>query len=377
MKKTFKYALMVVAALAATATMSSCSSDDDNDADDSIDNENKEIIETYVEDVVVSTYRSLANATMELYDICQELEANKDQAHVKKACDKWKEARVYWELSEAFLYGAAADYNIDPSIDSWPLEKSQLDILLDNMKNPNYKLDVDNLGYGLKGFHAIEYVLFRDGGERQVSDISDLEVTYAVAVAENMRNHCIRLEAAWDGLDDVTSEKQQILADAEMEPTLDYGEQLENAGLAGNAKYKTQKAAFEEILTGASDIADEVGNTKISDPCSSGNVLDVESWYSWNSIADYADNIRSVRNAYYGTLDGSISKHSVSVYVKGLDSAMDTKVRNAIDKAIKCIETEMPAPFRNHLTFAENQTAIDACNDLKDALDEAIDLVNK
>lgn len=374
MKKIFKYALMFTAALAVSGTMSSCSSDDDND--ESIEENNKEIIETYVEDVVVSTYRSLADASMELYDACEALEANKDQSHVQTACDKWIKARKYWELSEAFLFGAAADYNIDPSIDSWPLEKSQLDILLDNMKNPNYKLDVDNLGYGLKGFHAIEYVIFRNGGARAVNEISDLELTYATAVAENMRNHCIRLEAAWDGLDDVTREKQQILADAEMEPTLNYGEQMENAGLAGNSKYKTQKSAFEEILTGASDISDEVGNTKITDPCTSGNVLDVESWYSWNSITDFADNIRSVRNAYYGTLDGTISKHSLSVYIKDLDSALDTKIREAIDEAIKEIEA-MPAPFRDHLTFGENQEAIDACNNLKDALDEALDLINK
>ncbi len=374
MKKIFKYALMFTAALAVSGTMSSCSSDDDNGG--TTEENNEEIIETYVEDVVVSTYRSLADASMELYEACEALEANKDQSHVETACDKWAKARKYWELSEAFLFGAAADYNIDPSIDSWPLEKSQLDILLDNMKNPDYKLDVDNLGYGLKGFHAIEYVIFRDGGARTVSDISDLELTYATAVAENMRNHCIRLEAAWDGLDDVTSEKQQILADAEMEPTLDYGEQMENAGLAGNTKYKTQKAAFEEMLTGASDITDEVGNTKITDPCTSGNVLDVESWYSWNSIVDFADNIRSVRNVYYGTLDGTVSKHSLSVYIKDLDSALDTKIREAINNAIKEIEA-MPAPFRNHLTFAENQAAIDACNSLKDALDEAIDLINK
>ena len=376
MKKYFKYAMMFVATFVMSASLVSCESNNKETDDDGIDENVKTIIKTYVDDVVVSTYKSLADASMELLDACQSIQENKDQAHVQAACDKWIEARKYWELSEAFLYGAAADYNIDPSIDSWPLMKSQLDILLENIKNPNYVLDVANLGYGLKGFHAIEYVIFRDGKARDVAEITADELTLGVAVAENLSAQCIRLEASWAGLDNVTKAKQDILAEAELEPTNDYGEELENAGLPGNTKYKSQMAAFEEILTGATDIADEVGNSKISDPCNSGNVLDVESWYSWNSITDFTDNMRSVRNAYYGTLDGSISKNSVSAYIAGKNSALDTKLKSAIDLAIKEVAA-MPTPFRQHLTFEENQAAIDACNALKDALDEAIELVNE
>ncbi len=376
MKKYFKYAMMFVATLVMSASMVSCEKNNNETKDDELDENVKTIIKTYVDDVVVSTYKSLADASLELLDACQALQENKDQAHVQAACDKWIEARKYWELSEAFLYGAAADYNIDPSIDSWPLMKSQLDILLENIKNPNYILDVANLGYGLKGFHAVEYVIFRDGGARDVAEITDDELTLGTAVAENLSAQCVRLEASWAGLDNVTEAKQNILAEAELEPTNDYGEELENAGLPGNTKYKTQMAAFEEILTGATDIADEVGNTKISDPCSSGNVLDVESWYSWNSITDFTDNIRSVRNAYYGTLDGSVSKNSVSAYIAGKNSALDNKLKSAIDLAIKEVAA-MPTPFRQHLSFEENQAAIDACNALKDALDEAIEYVNK
>ena len=376
MKKYFKYAMMFVATLVMSASMVSCDNNSTTTEDDGIDENAKAIVQNYVDQVVVSTYKSLADASMELLDACQAIQENKDQAHVQAACDKWIEARKYWELSEAFLYGAAADYNIDPSIDSWPLMKSQLDILLENIKNPNYILDVANLGYGLKGFHAIEYVIFRDGKARDVAEITADELTLGAAVAENLSAQCIRLEASWAGLDNVTKAKQDILAEAELEPTNNYGEELVNAGLPGNTKYKTQKAAFEEILTGATDIDDEVGNTKISDPCNSGNVLDVESWYSWNSITDFTDNIRSVRNAYYGTLDGSVSATSVSSYIAGKNSALDTKLKSAIDLAIKEVAA-MPAPFRQHLTFEENQAAIDACNALKDALDEAIELVNE
>ena len=121
-----------------------------------------------------------------------------------------------------------------------------------------------------------------------------------------------------------------------------------------------------------------MGNTKITDPCTSGNVLDVESWYSWNSIADFADNIRSVRNAYFGSVNGSVNNNSLAAYAGKNYPNLDSEVRAKIDNAILKIEDPvqgMPAPFRNHLTFAENQVAIDACNELMDAIDDLIEVI--
>ena len=132
---------------------------------------------------------------------------------------------------------------------------------------------------------------------------------------------------------------------------------------------------MEQILTGASDISDEVGNTKIMDPVNSQNVLDVESWYSWNSIADFTDNIRSVRNIYYGTLDGTVNSNSMANYINKMSPTLDNNVRTAIDNAIKEVSS-MPAPFRNHLTKSETQKAVDACNNLLAALDAAIEALN-
>ena len=147
-----------------------------------------------------------------------------------------------------------------------------------------------------------------------------------------------------------------------------------SAGLAGNTAYKTQIDAMIQILQGASDISDEVGNTKITDPVNSGNVLDVESWYSWNSIADFTDNLRSVRNAYYGSLDGTENSNSLAAYLRKNNAEVDTKLRSTIDNAINTVAA-MPAPFRNHLTKTETQAAVDACNKCMEALDAAIEVL--
>ena len=383
LKNVFKNLFMLVALTGMAWGLMSCG-DDNNDTPNvnQLDSSKTAIITQYVNGVVVPTYRSLADEANQLASLCQQLRQTPTQANLQLCCDKWISARKYWELSEAFLFGAAADYNIDPHIDSWPLQKSQLDNILANKALIN-ALDEEGaaadafatLGYGLLGFHAVEYVLFRDGAARDVLTISEDELIYNAAVAQDLANQTVRLEASWAGMNDISTAKQNQLAEFELEPTANYGENMINAGMTGNTLYKTQISAMEQILTGASDISDEVGNTKITDPVNSGNVLDVESWYSWNSIADFTDNIRSVRNVYYGSLDGSVNGNSMAAYMNKVNTTLDNNVRTAIDNALKEVSS-MPAPFRNHLSKSETQKAVDACNNLLDALDAAIEGLN-
>ena len=292
-----------------------------------LDPEQTAILEQFVHGVVVPTYKSLADNTIELSGICQELMKSPSQELVDKACKKWVEARAYWELSEAILFGAAGDYNIDPHIDSWPLQKNQLDNILQNEDLLN---ELKEEGPDAKGF----------------------------------------------AVDKITAAKTKTLEDAELLPTMDDGEIMIAAGEQGNTTYKSQKDAFVQILQGASDITDEVGNTKITDPVNSGNVLDVESWYSWNSIEDFTDNLRSVRNAYYGSLDGTAHKHSMASYMAQHHPELDKEIRSAIDNAIKTVAA-MPAPFRNNLTKEATKPAIEACNALLEKIDAAIEAVQK
>lgn len=344
------------------------------------------ILKEYVGTVVVPTYRALADAAIRLADDCTDLSS---QARVDQACNDWKTARREWELSEAFLFGAASDYSIDPHIDSWPLDLTQLDEVL---KSGDIERRIENgtAGYGLLGFHAVEYVIFREGSTGEASDrnrpystITADEATYAAAVAADMRDQCIRLEASWAGMENISAQKQALLAEAELEPTMNYGDLLVSAGLEGNAKYKTQAAAMEEIVVGASDIANEVGNAKISDPYNSHQWSDVESPHSWNSVTDFTDNILSVRNAYYGTLDGTVAEHSLAAFLARIDPAADTAVRNQLKATLEAIHA-LPTPFRSYIATdtdpaikARIEAAIDACNDLVSALDQAQEAVTK
>ena len=122
--------------------------------------------EEYVDYTVLPTYKDMADAAIELHDLCLAMQAKHEAgtltaADIMAAGESWKKSRKSWELSEAFLFGPAANHNIDPHIDSWPLDKAAMDDLLDEIRNgkKNWSLD-NNGGYGLIGFHSIEYMLF-------------------------------------------------------------------------------------------------------------------------------------------------------------------------------------------------------------------------
>ena len=170
--------------------------------------------------------------------------------------------------------------------------------------------------------------------------------------------------------------KQDILEDAELDYSENYGWEMMNAGQPGS-RFKTYQEAAEEIIQGCIDIADEVGNTKIGRPHIGSSQEDknyIESPYSLNSIEDFADNIRSIKNAYLGSRSGDAS---VSDYVKSLSPDADTAVRNAIDNAIAAIET-IPEPFAKNATGALAETAMKAAgNTLVEALENANSVITR
>lgn len=269
-----------------------------------------------------------------------------------------------------------ADYDIDPHIDSWPLDGTALQNLLNNNsmmaeieRNPDYVSA--NLGYGLLGFHALEYMLFENAGPRALGKYTRPQLVYLVGVANDLCNMCVRLEASWAGLDNVTEEKQTILGDAELEPTFDYGASMRNSG-KGGSKYRNYKDAAEEIIQGCIDIATEVGSQKIGRPAngtSSEDINYIESPYSQNSKTDFIDNIISIRNTYQGMTSGDAS---VSDWIEVVDPVLDTEVRNAISTAIEKIQA-CPAPFVDNRTAQAWKDAATYCNnDLVNALTKAL-----
>ena len=159
-----------------------------------------------------------------------------------------------------------------------------------------------------------------------------------------------------------------------------------NEGLNGEEAYKTTfkeaKGAYrspnnciEQIIDGCIDIANEVGESKIGDPRDKWEngkyteaVYAVESWYSYHSIQDYSNNIRSIQNAFNCTYKGRQGSHSIAAYlIANGQTELASQVNSRINAAITAIEG-MAAPFRSHIGNPSVLTAMEACNNLKDIL---------
>ena len=383
MKKIFK---TLVVAFIATLTLASCERENNNTGVDN-DQQAQAIAAQFVDHTVAPTYSALASKAEQLADQLAALKANPTDAGLRQACETFLAAREQWEKSEAFLFGAAGDYGIDPHIDSWPLDEDAFATL---MNSPSMLADLDGedgdvvagerLGNALLGFHGIEYILFENGQPKSVSAISADQWKYVVAVAGDLRNRCYQLEVGWIGNAAPASHIAR-LDDLEMQYTVaggdySYGENMKNAGQAGST-YGTRVAALMAILQGCADIADEVGSSKIYAAWHGEDVTYIESPYSYMSITDFRNNIISIQNAYMGGVEGQRDESkSLHSYVNSLNAGLDGKVIAAINTALAKIDA-MPAPFALHYGDAANGDAVEACAALSDAISEAIDAIRK
>ena len=390
MKKLLRLPLYLFALLGLTVGFTSCDDDDDDDNNagttEVVDEHMSAILKQYAENTVVATYHNLADASIVLEKACGNL-YDKVQAKtatindVQAACDAWIASRLWWERSEAFLLGPANIMGIDPHIDSWPLDKAKLDNLLASPEIME-KLDAEyittNLGSGgLCGFHALEYVIYKDGKAKPVEEITEDLAKFAYAVSGDLSLQCIILEASWNGAETVSKEKMDILEAADAVPDGAFKMNFINAGKAGS-RYRTQLEAMVELIKsdkGCFGIASEVGDTKISDPVKSQDVLDVESWYSFNSKADFQDNIRGIQNVIMGGIpELRNEQNSVYSFLNAKNPQLAKELKDAIEYCIGENGTTgigtIKYPFRDHLGKEENAEAIKSCQDLNAKLEE-------
>ena len=153
-----------------------------------------------------------------------------------------------------------------------------------------------------------------------------------------------------------------------------FAEKFKNPSSA--SAYKNYTDCIDQIIEGCADIANEVGDAKIGDPYDlyiSGSKTEalyaVESWYSWHSRDDYRNNIYSIRNSYFGSLDGKIAENSLSNLVKASNADLDKKVVDAINAAANAIY-DIPQPFRNNINSKEALNAMEACATLYNLFDK-------
>ncbi|QZE14062.1 hypothetical protein K4L44_16265 [Halosquirtibacter laminarini] len=364
MKNLFKLTLIGLA----ISTMS-CEKNEDTPQENVAQDIYGGVLTTYVNKTVIPTYKHMKDNAKDLLAKVKEIKTSKNDASIEKACKAWKETRKYWEQSEAFLFGPADERRLDPSLDSWPLDLKQLNQVLASTEELTVGNISDYKGAQLKGFHTVEYLLFRDGKARHFSELTDREIEYLESSTEVLRNDIVLLYSSWAGAEKGTTDAE-ILEGIEKTIAVPYGPSFAKSGKIGGA-YPVQVSAVDQIIQGMSDIADEVGNQKLANPHKSNDPLDVESWYSWNSLLDFQDNVRSIQNSYLGGLDAKTRGESLSDMIKKKDAKLDEKVKKNIQLAIDKIAA-IPSPFRNNLDASQVTEAIAQLNTLNDILTKEV-----
>ena len=140
-KKYLRTSLLLTVGAMLTWGFSSCEKNNDPIEKELTEKQKEmsQIAKQYVDNTVNLTYKNLAAETSELYD---KLKAAKEkflkdpksltQAEVDEICKTFIKARSSYEQSEAFLFGAATDFGVDPHIDTWPLDVDGLAAALTN-----------------------------------------------------------------------------------------------------------------------------------------------------------------------------------------------------------------------------------------------------
>ncbi|WP_294959403.1 imelysin family protein [Sulfurovum sp.] len=114
-----------------------------------------------VDNVIVKGYNNLGTEAGKLETALTALKVNPTAQTVQAARDQWRATRKYWEAGEGHIFGPVDTLGVDPKVDSWPVDKTQLDGALAGW-DPEFS-NIDGFPVTMKGFHAIEYLLFGDG----------------------------------------------------------------------------------------------------------------------------------------------------------------------------------------------------------------------
>ena len=383
----------------------------------------------YVQAVVYPTYQALASNARTLYSAAQTLYKSAEagtmtQDEINAACEAFKNTRQEWERSEAFLFGSATDNQLDPHIDSWPLDHDQMVEALNKQsiisgikgENPAQFIYTEHKHFdSVIGFHGLEFVLFRNGAERTAAMLNANEteegmtsvkgideLAFAAAVAGDIYNMTSLLQYGWNGdatlgswlnsnckwvVDGLAGLKES--AGALSSAGIGYGQFFLNA-TGDKAWFPTWQETLENVFVGGcSSICQEVYTQKLGqayrvDTGNGGATEDgeaeskdyIESPYSKRSFIDYQDNIYSIKNSLYGTRDVTATTpvaNSLMTIMKKYNYSGYNALNTALDEAIAALESAKKSgiAFVDDPANAQVKTCIDKINTLDDELNNA------
>ncbi len=328
-------------------TLFSC---DKEDSEVKVETDFTKTLSNLGNNVIIQTYFDLKTKSSSLETATNTFVSNANSANLLSLKNAWLAARQPWEQAEGFGFGPVDQDGIDPSVDSWPLNLTDLNAILNGIISINTAFVASQEG-NLKGFHTAEFLIWGLDGNKTATDFTSRELSYLKATSANLAIDTNVLYNLWipSGQNFVTN--------------------FVNAGNTSST-YTSQKVALKDLTDAIIGITDELANNKIDGPFAANDATLMESRFSDNSSIDFINNITSVKNIYFGTYYTNGNSFGLYKVINSKDPATDYKVKTQINEAIVAIQT-IPASFKQ--AIASNRDIIANAQTKLRALQETLE----
>lgn len=271
--------------------------------------------------VALPAYQGFDDAAARLATSCAALAGDPTQATLTAAKADWKSARVALRKTDAVAFGPIEDLRISDNVDFWPANADALEAWVAGSDALDADA-VDAAGANLKGFPALEVLLFTDDEATLLGKLS-VEARRRTLVRElgaSLAREAKRLDDAWKG-------------------EAGYAHQLATPG-SGNADFPNAKAAVDTVVNQSYFVIDQVANGVIGKPFGkqNGGVQDPSlerARLSANTLQEIHATLDSAKAVYDGGLGALLTARSPDVA---------TQTQAAWDEAYKRL-SETPETF--------------------------------
>lgn len=296
--------------------------------------------------VIIPSYQETSTNTSALSTAINAFITTTNDSTLAAARQAWKSVHSSWAKTESFLFGPATTDSIGKQLHSWPVDITALDIELSN-SNPFTEVYIDSLAGNVKGFHAIEYLLWGLDSTKTAATFTQREKEYITALSQNLSKLCNVITDNW-----VSS----------------YGNVFASAGSTGNTIYPTLQSVYMEMANAMDSVCNNLANKKMQIPLTTQDSSMEENAFAKNSIADFINNLQSVINLYECNFNSS--GKSMQDLVDYYNLALDDEITQKHTAAISALK-QITAPFGTAIKTQRSnvQNAIDKINELQTVLE--------
>jgi putative iron-regulated protein len=279
-----------------------------------------DVLTSFSRELMLSTYATLAERCETLASAVSSAVEQPSAETVDAARVAWKAAREPWESSEAFLFGPVDTEGHDPLLDSWPVNLTDLQKVLDDAGASVDGEALKELGEGFTGFHVVEYFLFADPSGTPVD---------SQAVADQLRADPRRARYLAASARQMQQQAAALLADYDATGN-NFIRHVSGAGVDSDL-YVSKEAVLDEVVMAMVGILEEIRTAKLLEPAETGDASLLESRFSANTTDDIGNNLKGVTMSF-GTVVEPLMGDASTEILAALSSASDAVARIPADQ---------------------------------------------